>query len=149
MTVTKAWVPWHSVKDDPDIVIEREPLPDALGGALYWPAGDWVIILIDESKPRRVRKGLLGHEVLHHWRGGGAAYSGMPESWRVVVARDEGWVRWELARRMVPRDELVRIVDVVNDLGEGWMAWQVGEYFDCPDEVAADAVKLLEDEWSE
>lgn len=149
MAMTAAWVPWHSVRDDRDVVIKREELPDALGGALYWPAGDWAIILIDKTRPRRVRKALLGHELLHHARGGSPAYPGMPPMWRDLVARDEGAVRWELARRMVPRDELVRVVDVVNELGEGWMAWEVGEFFDCPDEVAADAVKMLEDEWSE
>jgi hypothetical protein len=92
---------------------------------------------------------ILAHELVHDERGGGADLPGMPSSWGDVVTRDEKTVDDEVARRLVPVDQLARFVAARCSLGEGGTAQDVADEFDVPVELAARALRLLEDDWAE
>jgi hypothetical protein len=86
----------------------------------------------------------LAHELIHDERGGGAEHREMPPGWAAVAARDEAAVNREVARRLVPRNELVAYLERCEAREWGVTAAQVAEEFDVSDEVAAEALRRLE-----
>ena len=59
----------------------------------------------------------------------------MPASWAPVVVRDEAAVDDEVARRLVPLDELMKFCEVAVLLGLGVTAFDVAENVDVPESV--------------
>ncbi len=116
----------------------------AAGGGLYWPQEGWAAILVDRALPRRLRKAALAHELIHDERRGGAVATGMPPMWRAVVAREERQVDDEVARRLVPADELRYLIECLTAMGLPVETWDVARQFDVPDVVAQRALDLLE-----
>lgn len=107
-------------------------------------AEGWSAILIDRRATRRQRKALLSHELVHHERGGGCPSDDMPEQWGAVVRREEHRVEVEVARRLVPLDELRAFLKrmTVSEMG-GASARDIAEHFDVPEDVASLAARLL------
>ena len=69
----------------------------------------------------------------------GAWWPGMPDSWRAVVARDERQVDAEVARRLVPPDELAAWLTAT----EGPVGpLEVADEWDVPIAVAVVALEL-------
>ncbi len=60
-----------------------------------------------------------------------------------MVTRDETAVDREVARRLVPADELARYVEVMMLLELAVTAQDVAEHFDVPPAVAVEALDLL------
>ncbi len=137
------WNPWRALRSRTHIVFRLAPLPADTGGAVYWPRAGRAALIIDPRLPRRERNAALAHELVHDERGGGADQSGMPASWRPVVARDEAAVDQEVARRLVPPEELVRFCEVMTLLDIGVTAFEVAEHFDVPETVATEALERL------
>ncbi len=135
------WNPWRALRSRTHIVFGLAVLPDRTGGAVYWPRGGRAALIIDPRLSRRDRNAALAHELVHDERGGGADHAGMPPSWAPVVARDEAAVDQEVARRLVPLDELVKFCEVAVLLDLGVTAFDVAEHFDVPEPVAARALR--------
>lgn len=133
--------PWRDLRGRTDIWLRFAALPGPFHGA-YGRRGDRAAIVINSRLGRRQRNAVLAHELIHDERGGGCDAPGMPDSWQPVVARDEAAVDDEVARRLVPLDELGSFCRAEVTLGHGVSASDVAEYFDVPEEVAARAVKL-------
>jgi hypothetical protein len=112
---------------------EREHLRfarrDLPGGVQGWYSADAEVILIDRTLGRAERNAVLAHELVHQERGGGAGYAGQPATWDAVVAREERNVDIEVARRLVPPDELAAWV---GSHSEPVTAEMVAEHFDVP-----------------
>jgi hypothetical protein len=136
--------PWAELRRREHIVFALEPLPHSTGGAIYarWPDGE-ALVVIDPALGRRERRAALAHELIHDERGGGADSAGIPASWRAVVARDEHQVDDEVARRLVPLDQLRAFVDRCLDFAVGVDVVEVAEAFDVPESVAERALQLL------
>lgn len=141
------WNPWGELRNHPELEVHRRRLPGRVGGAVYWPGDGWALILLDVGAGQVERNALLAHELVHHERHGGAARQGMPDGWRDVVTRDEGIVNDEVARRLVPRDQLLEVVAARCSLGEGGTAQDVADEFGVPVEVAIRALLMLEKDW--
>lgn len=121
-----------------------EQLPDVVGGGVYWPRGDRAAVLIDKRLTRLERLEAVAHELVHDEHGGGCDCEGMPDTWTVVAERAEARVHNEVARRLVPLDQLaaMRAIAEVNQLTLD--SWHVAEHFDVPERVAARAMRLLD-----
>jgi len=143
--VEERWNPWAALRARPDLEFGLAELPAVLGGAVYAPQPEgWAAIVIDRGLDQRRRRAALSHELVHHERGGGCPTDDMPVQWAPVVRREENVVAAEVARRLVPREELRAFVErmTVSELG-GASARDIAEHFDVPDEVAALAVHQL------
>ena len=141
--VSGAWNPWRALRERRHLEMRRVDLPDEVGGAVYWPTRDFVAVLIDKRLGRVERRCALAHELVHDERGGGVPSEGMPPQWEAIRVKDEHAVDDEVARRLVPLDELASVVSAMSDLGEGVEAWQVAEHFDVTEAVARRALELL------
>lgn len=141
--VEKAWNPWRALRARPHLEFARARLPERTGGAIYWPEDGWAAILIDPSVNRRDRRSLLAHELIHDEWGGGCSHEGMPETWRAVVCRHENYVQAEVARRLVPLDDLLSFCKSRAELGEGVELHDVSEEFDVSESVALTALHQL------
>ncbi len=141
--MAERWNPWRALGERRHVEFDLVELPMVAGGGLYWPQEGWAAILVDRSLPRRLRRAALAHELIHDERHGGAGAPGMPSTWRPVVARDERRVDDEVARRLVPPDELRYLLECLTGMGLPVETWDVARQFDVPDDVAQRALDLL------
>lgn len=93
------------------------------------------MIVLDDRLGRVQRNATLCHEAIHAERGvtGNKRF-------------DERGVDDEVARRLVPLDDLAELVASICDDGTPIHAWEIAEAFDVPDEVAIRACELLKRE---
>lgn len=128
-----AWNPWAALRELEDVALIRARLP---GRGLLTRRRHAHGIVLDDRLGQVERNAVLAHELVHHERGGGAFRPGQPDLWAAVVARDEAAVDAEVARRLVPPDELAAYVARRVDLGECVMAWEIADEFTVPERVA-------------
>jgi len=136
------WNPWATLRAREHIDFRLAPLPHGLG-AVYWPRGRRVAIVIDPRLSRRERAAALAHELVHDERGGGCDALGMPETWAPVVAKDEQAVENTVARRFVPLDELDAYWRRREESDLPTTVADVAEEFDVAERVAEQAMLLL------
>lgn len=139
------WNPWATLREHDEVEFVLTDLPDAVGGAVYFPRDGWAGIAIDRRLTRVDRNAALAHELAHHRRGGGVITDGMPEQWCELVARDERAVHNEVARRLVPLEELASLIASIVDDGQPVEVWEIAEAFEVPDDVARRAMQMLRD----
>lgn len=123
--------PWRILRASPEIELRWALLDDKFGE--YEPNDDGTAtIILDADIGPEDRRATLMHELIHHQRG----ITGEPRT-------DERGVEDEVARLLVPFDELHAMweIAVLNDLPVE--AWMVAERFDVPDDVAERAMRLL------
>jgi hypothetical protein len=137
------WDPWAEAERRPHLRVALAALPPALGGAVWWPRGDRAAIVVDPALAAEERTAALAHELVHDERGGGADRPGMPACWGAVVARDEAAVDAEVARRLVPGDELAAVAAERAAAGDGLSPSDVAVWFEVPLAVAARALATL------
>ena len=135
------WNPWDALRSRNCIVMAVRPLPPGVRGA-YQARGDRRAIVLSPTLGPAERTATLAHELVHDERGGGASYRGQPPTWEPVVARDERQVNDEVARRLVPRNELERLWRRCRDVEGSLGVAEVAAAFDVPPEVAARALAL-------
>lgn len=100
------------------------------------------MVVVAAGLSRAERNAALAHELVHDELGGGAGYDGQPSSWAAVVAREERRVDDEVACRLVPLDDLRRMCQAADTLGEPLTANEVAAAFDVPEQVAGRALEL-------
>jgi hypothetical protein len=125
------WNPWSALRGWPDVEIRYEPLPDRDGWTS--PYEDHPVIIIDSRIGQARRNAALAHELVH-----------LEREWPCVASwAEEDRVHDEVARRLVPLDELHRWV-VTRELDEAQVeVHHVAVEFDVPEPVAERAVRLL------
>lgn len=136
------WNPWRALRERDHLDFRLAPLPHQLG-ALYWPRGRRAAIVIDPELNQVERRAALAHELVHDERGGGAEATGMPASWQPVVTREEHRVEAEVARRLVPVEELKELARQRSTLELPLTVEEVADAFDVPGAVATHAVQRL------
>lgn len=140
-----SWNPWRELRYRRHITLGLTDLPETTGGAVYvtWPGGD-AVVLIDLRLDRTHRNAALAHELVHdEW--GIDDHHSRSALWPPVRARDERRVDEEVARRLVPLDDLEQVVALAEADGVALEAWEVAEEFDVPIAVAERACGLLRD----
>lgn len=125
--------PWRQLRADPSIEFELRPLDDDMHA--FYEEGEGVRrIVMDPSIGWCERRVAVQHELIHAERG----VTGCERL-------DERGVDDEVARRLVPFDDLQAMwaIAVLNDLPvEPWM---VAEHFDVTDAIAERAMGLFLD----
>ena len=137
------WDPWQALTERPHLIYARMDVAAEAGGALYWPVGDYVALLIDPAANRVQRRCLLAHELVHDEFDGGCDADFMPSTWDAVVMRVEGWVDDIVADRLVPPGQLRRFCERIGGLGMGVTPADVAAEFDVTEDVAARALCRL------
>ena len=97
------------------------------------------VVLLDDRLGLEQRNVALAHELVHDERG--LLPAGCPDH---VVAREEGLVDDEVARRLVPVEEMLAIAARCDRLDEHLEAWELAEIFGVTEAVAHRAVAMLE-----
>lgn len=124
------WNPWRALRDREAIRFARLDLPDGVDGA-HATKGERRAIVIDRALLRSERNAVLAHELIHDERG-----HLPPGASDLEVLREERRVDAEVARRLVPLDELRELVRQRVELGEQVTAADIAEHFDVPEWVA-------------
>ena len=136
-----AWNPWDALRDRPEILFGLRNLPEPVAG-VWHRAGRHRVIVVANRLDRVERNAVLAHELVHDERGGGPGFAGQPAAWEPVVARDEHRVDDEVARRLVPHDDLERLCDLADDFDGCVTARDVATALDVPERVARRALDL-------
>ena len=132
------WSPWRALREREHIELQWRDLPRGTAG--YWAPlrGGYAVIVLASWLGRRARRCTLAHELVHDERG--LVTTGMPEA---LAAKEEHAVEREVARRLVPRDELMAMIVRAVDLGEGVTVHDVAEAFDVDEPTARRALADL------
>jgi hypothetical protein len=132
------WSPWRTLRERDHIDLVWRDLPRDVAG--YWSPrrGGRAVIVLASWLHRRARRCTLAHELVHDERG--LVTSGMPPA---LAAKEEHAVEREVARRLVPPEELVDLVRRAVELGDGVTVHDVAEAFDVDDDVARRALEDL------
>jgi hypothetical protein len=137
------WNPIHDLDHRDDLDLIFEPLPASTGGGLYLRYADGTgCIAIDPILTFADRIDAIGHELVHHERGGGAHGRG-DRRFRLDRIREERRVWRIVASRRVPVDALADFADRMADLGEGVGPAEVMAEFDVTRRVAEAALDNL------
>jgi hypothetical protein len=131
------WNPWAALRQRDDVVLARVDLPGGGAARVAWPDGD-TVILLDRTLGRSERRAALAHELVHHEQGGACCH---PDA--IIRRRHEHHVDVEVARRLVPCDELDELVSRIEELDESVTVTEVMYEFDVPVDVAVRALLLL------
>lgn len=136
------WNPWRDLRAREHIELAWAYLQSGRG-RIDDVGGGRRRITLDARLDRRSRCATLGHELVHDERGGGCDVEGMPPGWQAIVARDEQAVEAEVARRLVPLDELGEYIHrrVSSDMTV--CVPDVVEEFDTTPEVAREALHQI------
>jgi Zn-dependent peptidase ImmA (M78 family) len=137
-----AWSPWAAAAAYPNLRIRFAELPDETGGACLARRGEALWIILDPRLDRAHRTARLAHELVHLERGTSARCAFSPRSWDAIVVREELLVDREVARRLVPRDDLRCFVEQAQE-HEGVDARMVADRFGVPVQVASVALHEL------
>ena len=138
------WSPWRVLKHMPNVTMALAVLPNETGGAVLAKKGPAVVIVLDRRLTQAERKAALAHELLHLERGSTSNCRNIRGALSVEVVREENRIHRKVALRLVPLEELGRMVDRVADLGHGVTSADVAEEFEVPQVVASQALRELE-----
>jgi hypothetical protein len=128
------WNPWAAARAVPHLEIWFADVPD---GATWHRDHVGDHSTIDAAAPRRQRRALLAHELVHVERG-----VGYPAATAATMEREEAIVRRVVAVRLVPLDALSELVARRSDV-EPITEVLVAEEFDVPEDIAREALLAL------
>jgi hypothetical protein len=133
------WNAWAELRDRTHLELTWAYLTGHAGIIRQLAAGRRQIVL-DARLGRRDRHAVLAHELVHDERG--VLFD--DDTPLGVVRKEEAWVQAETVRRLVPLDELDGLVRAHVTSGGTVSVHEVAEWFDVPDDVAADALRQLQ-----
>lgn len=140
--VAAEWRPWRALRGLDDVELELCDLPGS-ARAIYAQRGEDRAILIDRRLSPAERMAALAHELVHLERGGGCHQRGAPAPLAIDVRKEERRVDDEVARRLVPLDDLAEFVDIAVICGEGVTVPMVAAEYGVTDDVARRAMEQL------
>lgn len=137
------WDPWEDVLSRHDVVVEFRELPDWTGGGMAAVIDGLALVTLDPRLSPVERDVTLAHELIHTERDhshGCTRHRWMPATWAAVEAREEIHVDREVARRLVPLDELEEYVEEMCGIGLGVGPDDVAERFEVTPMIAREAL---------
>jgi IrrE N-terminal-like domain len=135
--------PWQAVDKHADLSVLFHPVAGLMGGGFHARTHGRAVIVLDPDLDGPMRRAVLTHELVHHERGGGPGRSGAPATLDLLVERDERAVDAEVARRLLPVDELDRVVTELVACTGSASVIDVAAHFAVPSEVARCALAQL------
>jgi hypothetical protein len=132
--------PWRAAEHHDDLIVVLHPVAALMGGGLHTRRGGVGVIVVDPALGGPDRRAVLTHELVHHERGD-VDRAGVPPTWQAMVDREERAVDREVARRLVPPDELAALVAERAGLDAGIGPAEVVDHFDVPPWVAVLALE--------
>ena len=135
--------PWRAAEACDDLILARHSIAGLMGGGLHVTRRGLGVIVIDPALGGADQRAVLTHELIHHERGGAVERADAPPSWQSVVEREERAVDREVAHRLVPPDELDRLIAEGRSIGDGVAAADVAARFEVPIWVASLALDRL------
>lgn len=136
------WNPWRALRAREHLLFDRHPVAAETGGGAIVAFDDGVsVVIVDPALGRRERNAVLAHELIHDELGVDAEVD-MPGTWDVVTDRQEKAIDDEVARRLVPLEQLIPWAVRLVAAGEVVESWMVADRFDVPERVARLAIKL-------
>jgi hypothetical protein len=142
-----SWNPWRAAEQRPEVLVYFEELPAWTGGGMVTYIEGHAVIGIDPRLTPGEQRAVLTHELVHAERDqhhGCTRNPLMPAPWHGVVVREERTVNREVARRLVPPDDLWEFCRGMADIHLGVGPAEVAEQFDVPEWVAVIALEQLE-----
>ena len=136
------WNPRAALAARTEIVLRRVALDGTLLGLCEIDDHGGTTVTLDVTLAGAERDAVLAHELVHAERGGGIDYVDAPPGWGAVVAREERIVDLEVARRLVPAEELARFARARASTGDAVTVDDVMDEWDVPEWVAWDALSL-------
>jgi hypothetical protein len=134
-----AWNPWRALRDRGHLILRWAHLPRGVDGTLA-DNGDGTRTLSIEARLGRIdRNAVLAHELVHDERSI-LYFSHTPMA---LIAKEEALVEAEVARRLVPLDDLEAAVVLWIEIDEPVTATLVAEAFEVPANVAERALRQL------
>lgn len=133
----RRWNPWRALRERDHIELVFADIPAGTDGA-WFPFGPTSTIVLDVGLDRIHRNATLAHEVIHDERG----ISYPLDAPAALVAKEERAVDLEVARRLVPLDELERFCLARATVG-AVSVHDVADEFEVPPDVAARAMRML------
>jgi hypothetical protein len=133
------WNPWRSLRAREHLDLEWRDLPPGVDGAWVPRRGGRAVIVLAARLTRRARRCALAHELVHDERG--IVTTSLPAA---LAAKEERAVDLEVARRMVPSDELRSWITARLELGEPVTAHDVAEEWDVTEQVALQSLRHLQ-----
>lgn len=132
------WSPWRALREREHIDLEWRDLPADVEA--FWSPlrGGRAVIVLATRLGRRARRCALAHELVHDERG--LVVSDMPPA---LAVKEERAVEREVARRLVPLDDLRSWVSVRIDVGDLVTARTVADEWDVEEHVARQALSLV------
>lgn len=127
------WNPWAELRGRSWLRLRWALLPAGCDGT--WQ-GD--TISLDARLGRQERNAALAHELVHEER-----RIGWPDATAATMEKEECFVTRETARRLVPLDELAKLVRRCESIDKPVGAAVVMDEFDVPVDVAHQALHLL------
>lgn len=133
------WHPWRALRDRPDVTLHWAELPFGQPGLWIDDGTGRRRIVLDWRLPRRERRAVLAHELVHDERG----IPCPPDVPPALTQREERTVERIVAIRLVPPEELRQLVDRIEGLDQAVTVDLVADEFDVPHDVAERALRLL------
>lgn len=142
--MAERWNPWRDLRSRAHITFGLVDLPDECNGGVYVRRGDGrACILIDRRTTPTQRRCILAHELIHDEDPTAMRCDVMPDDWHCVVARAECRIDDEVARRLVPIDQLAEYADAVAMNGLVASAADVAAVFNVTEHIAERAFRQL------
>jgi hypothetical protein len=135
--------PWRAVDEHPELRVSFDPVAGLMGGGFHIGRAGRSFIVLDPNLDEPRRQVVLTHELIHHERGGGTEQDGAPPLLAALVEREEQWVDAEVARRLVPTDELLALIDELTADDGGLGPPEVAAHFAVTPAVAERALRQL------
>lgn len=140
------WDPWRELERRGHIRVVWRPLPEGTGGAAIVRQHGQAVVFLDPRLSGRERTAALAHELVHDERGLFMDTGELPPTWKVCVVREERRVDREVARRLVPLEELIDAARCADDFGYPVTAAEIAEEFGAPLWVAELAMEMVQHE---
>lgn len=134
--MAERWNPWRALRAREHVELRWVEMPAGTRGA-WWLDGDRSVIALSHRLGRRERNAVLAHELVHDERR--IAYTA--DTPRALVDKEEAVVDRIAARRLVPGDELARVVAALLEAHGQVTVHDLAEHFDVPPDVAERAAE--------
>jgi hypothetical protein len=134
--------PRSAIDGRDDLVLVFDAVAGLMGGGLHTRRGTVGVIVVDPGLEGPERRAVLTHELVHHERAAAVPGLDAPVGLELLRDREERAVDDEVARRLVPPEQLALLARRSAEVDHGIGPVEVAEHFEVPLPVARRALEL-------